>query len=95
MPKSLRAEDVFPLVDCLSTRERLRLLRLISTRPFADDRDAYRALPPRDEEFSSEDEPLAWDAEGWARLAHNKVVRFRAGYAQHRPEPWFPSLPNK
>ena len=65
MPKPLSAEDIFPLVDCLSSRERLRLLRLISTRPGADDRDAYHALPPRDEEFSSDEDPLAWDAEGW------------------------------
>jgi hypothetical protein len=65
MPKSLSAEDVFPLVDCLSTRERLRLLRLIGTRPVANDREVYRALPPLDGEFSSDDEPLAWDSEAW------------------------------
>jgi hypothetical protein len=65
MPKPLSAEDVFPLVDSLSPQERLRLLRLISTRPAADDREAYRAAPPRGEEFSSDAEPLAWDAEGW------------------------------
>lgn len=65
MPKPLSAEDIFPLVDRLSSQERLRLLRLISTRPAADDRDAYRAVPPRDEEFSRDEEPLAWDAEGW------------------------------
>ena len=65
MPKPLSAEDIFPLVDHLSSQERLRLLRLISTRPTSDDRDAYRAVPPRDEEFSRDEEPLAWDAEGW------------------------------
>jgi len=65
MPKPLSAEDIFPLVDRLSSQERLRLLRLISTRPAADDRDAYRTLPPRNEEFSGDEEPLAWDAEGW------------------------------
>jgi hypothetical protein len=65
MPKHLSAEDIFPLVDCLSPQERLRLVRLISARPAADDREAYRAAPPRDEEFSRDEEPLAWDAEGW------------------------------
>ena len=65
MPKHLSAEDIFPLVDCLSSDERLRLLRFISARPPTDDRDLYRALPPRNEEFSSEGDPLAWDAEGW------------------------------
>jgi len=65
MAKPLSAEDVFPLVARLTPPERLRLLRLISTRPGADDGDAYRALPPRDEEFSTDEEPLAWDSEGW------------------------------
>jgi hypothetical protein len=65
MEKPLRAEDLFPLVDRLSPQERLRLLRLISLRPAAADRDAYLALPPRHDEFSSDTDPLAWDADGW------------------------------
>jgi hypothetical protein len=65
MPKVLGAEDIFPLVDCLSPHERLRLLRLITARPCGGDREAYRAIPPRDEEFSTDQDPLAWDAEGW------------------------------
>jgi len=65
MPKHLSAEDIFPLVDCLSLDDRLRLLRFISAQPAADDRDVYRALPPRNEEFSSDEDLLAWDAEGW------------------------------
>ena len=69
MAKPLSAEDIFPLIDCLSPRERLRLIRLITTRPAADDRDAYRGAPPGDEEFSTDEEPLAWDAEGWEDVA--------------------------
>ncbi len=65
MEKPLTAEDLFPLVDRLSPRERLRLLRLISLRSPAADRDAYLALPPRHDEFSSDTDPLAWDADGW------------------------------
>ena len=65
MEKPLTAEELFPLVDRMSVHERLRLLRLISLRPGADDRDAYLALPPRHDEFSSETDPLAWDADGW------------------------------
>ncbi len=65
MPKHLSAEDIFPLVDCLSPDERLRLLRFISARPAADYQDIYRALPPRNGEFSSNEDLLAWDAEGW------------------------------
>ena len=65
MEKPLSAEELFPLVDRLSPHERLRLLRLISLRPAADDRDAYLGFPPRRDEFSGDTDPLAWDAEGW------------------------------
>ena len=65
MEKPLSAEELIPLVDRLSPKERLRLLRLISLRPAADDRDTYRAFPPRHDEFSSDTDPLAWDADGW------------------------------
>ena len=68
MPKVLIAEDVLPLVESLSPEERLRLLRLIGTRPATDDRQAYGAAPPRDEEFSTDEEPLSWDAEGWENI---------------------------
>jgi hypothetical protein len=65
MEKPLSAEGLFPLVDRLSPPERLRLLRLISLRPPSDDLDAYHTLPPRRDEFSSDADPLAWDADGW------------------------------
>ena len=65
MAKHLNADDILPLVACLTPQERLRLLRLISIRPGADDKVAYRALPSSTEEFSSDEEPLAWDSEGW------------------------------
>ena len=68
MAKHLIADDIFPLVDCLSPDERLRLLRFISAPPTADDRDLYRALPPRNKEFSSDEDLLAWDAEGWEEV---------------------------
>ena len=69
MAKPLSAEDIFPLVDSLSPKERLRLLRLISIRPKADDPQAYQALPPGNGEFSSDDEPLAWESEGWEEIS--------------------------
>ena len=65
MAKSLTADDILPLVACLTPEERLRLLRLISVRPGANEKGAYRGFPPKREEFSSDDEPLSWDAEGW------------------------------
>ena len=65
MAKPLNADDILPLIACLTPQERLRLLRLISVRPGADDKEAYLALPPTVEEFSSDEEQLAWDSEGW------------------------------
>jgi hypothetical protein len=64
MPKSLTADDVLPLVACLTPRERVRLLRLITSPPGAD-APAYRSVPPAHDEFSTDKEPLSWDAEGW------------------------------
>ena len=65
MSKPLTADDVLPLIAVLSYQERARLLRLIVGRsaPLAD--DAYRVAPPRPDEFSSDEEPLAWEGEGW------------------------------
>ena len=64
MPRPLTAEDLLPLVGCLSQEERLRLLRLITT---DGERDAeiYALVPPQVDEFSSEEDALAWDADGW------------------------------
>lgn len=64
MSQPLTADDLLPLVARLAPRERLRLARLIEV---AAERDAamYLATPPRKDEFATEDEPLAWDAEGW------------------------------
>jgi len=64
MPKPLTADDVLPLVACLTPQQRVRLLRLITSRPGADAR-VYRSAPPAHEEFSTDEEPLTWDAEGW------------------------------
>jgi hypothetical protein len=64
MPKPLTAEDIIPLVACLTPQERVRLLRLITSPPGAD-AAVYRSAPPAHEEFSTDEEPLAWDTEGW------------------------------
>ena len=65
MTKPLSADDILPLVACLTPQERVRLLRLIIFRPGANDGDVYRALPHTQDEFASDEEPLAWDSEGW------------------------------
>ena len=65
MSKRLSADDILPLVACLTAQERLRLLQLIAGRPDTNDGDVYRAVPPSQEEFSSDEEPLTWDSDGW------------------------------
>ena len=67
MPKALTADDILPLVASLTPRERVRLLRLISM-PQAADAPVYQAVPPSRDEFSADEEPLAWDAEGWEEI---------------------------
>ena len=64
MPKPLSADDILPLVKSLTPRERVRLMRLIVVSP-GNDAAAYDSIPPGRDEFSSEQEPLEWDAEGW------------------------------
>jgi prevent-host-death family protein len=41
------------------------LARLVSVA----DTTAYHSLPPTRDEFSTEEEPLAWDADGWENVA--------------------------
>jgi hypothetical protein len=64
MAKTLTADDILPLVASLTPRERVRLLRLIAL-PQGADEPVYRSVPPSCDEFATDDEPLAWDAEGW------------------------------
>jgi hypothetical protein len=68
MAKPMTADDILPLVASLTPQERVRLLRLIASRPAADPAAVYGATPPGDDEFSTDEEPLAWEAEGWERV---------------------------
>lgn len=61
MPKQLTADEILPLVAQLSPQEKARLLRLITAGPDS----GYIIHPVSKNEFSSDDDPLAWDAEGW------------------------------
>lgn len=63
----MTVEEIVPLVEALPPEERVRLLRLI-TRSRNDDSSIYAALPPAREEFSADEEPLAWDSEGWENV---------------------------
>jgi hypothetical protein len=64
MPRLLTAEDIMPLVASLPDSERARLLRWIAS-PRGTDAAAYGTAPPTGDEFSGDDEPLAWEADGW------------------------------
>lgn len=64
------AEDLWPMVEKLSRRERVRLARMVlsslALSETASDADRYRATPVHDGEFSDPmADPLAWDADGW------------------------------
>lgn len=64
MPRLLTADDIMPLVATLPDSERIRLLRWIAL-PRGTDSSAYRVIPSTDDGFSGDDEPLAWEADGW------------------------------
>jgi hypothetical protein len=67
MGKALTADDILPLVAALTPDERERLLHLIaSSKP--GDQAVYTLKPPRRNEFSSDDESLAWEAEDWENV---------------------------
>ena len=67
MSKPLTADDILPLVACLSPQERVRLLRLISL-PTGPDAAIYQSVPPTRDEFAADDEALGWEAEGWEQF---------------------------
>jgi hypothetical protein len=62
--KTLTADDILPLVASLTPRECVCLPRLIAL-PQDADASVYRSVPRSRDEFSADEEPLAWDAEGW------------------------------
>jgi hypothetical protein len=64
----MTVDDILPLVANLTPQERARLLRLITARPGADAAAAYAATPPGEDEFSTDEEPLAWEADGWENV---------------------------
>ena len=64
MLRLLTADDIMPLVASLTDSERIRLLRRIAS-PRGPDAPAYLTAPPAHDEFSGDDESLAWEADGW------------------------------
>lgn len=72
MARPMTADDVLPLIASLTPQERTRLLRLISSQSQTDAAIVYEAVPPGDDEFSTDEERLAWDSEGW----ENQTLRW-------------------
>jgi hypothetical protein len=68
MAKRMTADDILPLVANLTSQERARLLKLISSRSGSEAAAAYGAAPPGADESSTDEEPLAWEAEGWEKF---------------------------
>ncbi len=56
-------EEIIPLVEALSPPERARLLRLINS-----ESSVYAAMPPSPEEFCADEDPLAWESDGWENM---------------------------
>jgi len=68
MAKSMTAADILPLVADLTVQARVRLIRLIAGQPDTGATAIYSVLPPGWDEFSTDEEPLSWDAEGWEEM---------------------------
>ena len=69
MSTPLTAHDLWPLVLKLPHDERVRLARLALKAAATDDAAAYRAAAPAPDEFGSDEEPLAWEGEGWEEFS--------------------------
>ena len=68
MDAPFTAKDLWPLVLKLPHDEQVRLAKLAlraAALAGASDAEAYRSSPPAAEEFASDEDPLAWEAEGW------------------------------
>lgn len=69
MSALLTAQDLWPLIQKLPHDEQVRMAKLAlaaaARAPGAEDQ-TYREAPPRTDEFSSDEDALAWEAAGWA-----------------------------
>ena len=65
--EKLSADDLWPIAKKLPRDEQLLLAKLLLRAAPAQrtDAEAYAALPPGEDEFSSEDSALGWEGEGW------------------------------
>ena len=66
------AQDLWPLVQKLPREERLRLAQLaLRSATLGDDAAGYVNAPVGIQEFATDEDPLAWEAEGWDESSRN------------------------
>ncbi len=65
--EKLSAVDLWPIAKKLPRGEQLELARLLlrTAEATSSDAAAYAGAPPAGAEFSSDDDALAWEGEGW------------------------------
>jgi hypothetical protein len=68
MAKSMTVEEILPLVAGLTLADRARLLRMIAASAGVSAVAAYTAVPTGADEFSSDEDPLAWESDGWEEV---------------------------
>jgi hypothetical protein len=71
MSTTLTARDLWPLVVKLPHDEQMHLAKLAlhaAAQSGGSAAASYRATPPEPGEFSSDEDPLAWEGEGWEEL---------------------------
>ena len=64
----MTVEEILPLVATLKPSERARLLRMIAASPGVSTAAVYEVVPPGEDEFSSDEDPLAWESDGWEKV---------------------------
>jgi hypothetical protein len=63
MTNELTADDLIPIIAKLSMTERRQLMRLAFGSQTNDD-ELYSSQPVRENEFTSDEDSLSWDADG-------------------------------
>lgn len=65
--EKLSASELLRFAKKLPRDEQMQLAKLLLREVEAarTDAEAYAAMPPGDDEFSSDEEALAWEGEGW------------------------------
>jgi hypothetical protein len=73
MSESRSADDFWPEIVRLSHKEQLRLAKLaLKAASLGESAAAYQGTPPLPDEFSTDDDALSWDADGWEEFSASR-----------------------